>query len=53
MEGVIITDTMKKYAEECVKADVVSRQPPLSAEEMREQIRRIHEEGLKRHCKEE
>ena len=48
MEGVIITDTMEKYAQECEKADVTSRQPPLSAEQMRQQVQRIHMEGIQR-----
>ena len=48
MEGVIITDTMEKYAQECEKADVTSRQPALSAEQMRQQVQRIQEEGFRR-----
>jgi hypothetical protein len=49
MEGVIITEAMIRYAEECEKANVTARQPPLSEEEMRAQVQRIHEEGLRRH----
>lgn len=48
MEGVIITDTMEKYAQECERADVTSRQPALSAEQMRQQVQRIQEEGFRR-----
>ena len=48
MEGVIITDTMEKYAQECEKADVTSRQPAFSAEQMRQQVQRIQEEGFRR-----
>ena len=44
MEGVIITDTMKRYAKECLEAAKSSPRPSLSAEEMREQVRRNHEE---------
>ncbi len=44
MEGVVITDTMKRYAKECLEAAKSSPRPALSAEQMREQVRRNHEE---------
>ena len=53
MEGVIITETMEKYAQECEKADVTSRQPPLSAEQMRAQVERNHKEVMQRHMNED
>ena len=48
MEGVIITEEMELYANECKEADVASRPPFLTAEEKREQIQRNHEEVARR-----
>ena len=48
MEGVIITKAMEEYAKECLEAAKSSPRPSLSAEEMREQVRRNHEEVSRR-----
>lgn len=53
MEGVIITKAMEEYAKECLEAAKSSPRPALSAEQMREQVRRNHEESIRRKKKAE
>ena len=48
MEGVVITKAMEEYAKECLEAEKNSPRPALTAEQMREQVQRLHEEVLRR-----